>query len=758
MKKLINIPVLLVVAILLVPLFGIKNSYSLEINLIFDPSGSGAVDPCVDELAACSGGVDKTPQLTEIVESVANYFESIIQDDHEIEMRYWWLDPSLGAPDALVLERDMDGKITKSRIRISSNLNYFYDETPNSDSEFLMRPKLIRTLHPDELTEAFVAGSAPEFYEIAFNGKEFSSQNLDLVTVVYHEMAHALGISNDVSTACDETDNPPFYNIDPDFDSIDEFQVKAYEFITIDDETMMEVVNFDCAHLALGGIDACKPPDQQDMSVGAIFDDPSTIEGLTVGECAAHQSLNWQGIYPKSRAKPSINDILVMQKGGGWELIDLPRIYSKESGNWSDSSIWLSGEVPSDDDEVFIVNQLPMFFVTEIEVDSNQFAKSVYLSDENLLTISENELKVFGPVTAAGPNSTTGPLRPIIDPMGEPPIGVEGPFTTIQVEPGGIFSAFDLIVEDGARFEITSNGEANLGKLLNDGIIRGNGIINVYFLDNKRIISADGGTLTFSIPETDPDDTLGIANPVLDIDGSGFFGDPLARINAIDGDLIFDGDIDDRVQADINIAEGRTITFTQGVHQGQALLLNPQHRITLDGGLIGATLSGDSLLEGLLEVNGIGIFTSDVVFSVAPVVDLDIGGVIPGSEHDQVQFSQNVTFAGTLSLQFVDGFTPSFQDEIVLATYANRIGEFAIVEGIDINVGLEGGIKLFLQYNDNDLTLFVGLDGGNPGEPNCNGQTVSEQAGIHGGMKNAATFHGFNSVKEFQNAIDEFCD
>ena len=395
---------------------------------------------------------------------------------------------------------------------------------------------------------------------------------------------------------------------------------------------------------------------------------------------------------------------------------------------------------PNNTDDVYIVNQLPMFFITEVDVTGDQSAKSVYISDENKLTLSDSELNVMGPVTVAGPNSTTGPLRPIIPPDdGEPPIGVEGPFTTVEVEPSGILSAFDLNIEPDARFLINYTGEANLGNLKNLGLIKGEGIINVFILNNFRRISADGGELMFSIPEGDPDDTIVLGPPELDLDGPSFVGDPEAALNAVDGDLVFDGTIADSVQAGISVGEGHFIDFVDGWIQGFSGNGFPKHVLKLNGGLIGATIHGQTELGGKLEVNGFGEFTSPVVFQSLSETDLDIGGVVPGSEHDQLNM-QNVEFNGKLKLEFVDGFTPSFQDNYVLVTYVSHTGEFSSVEGVELNIGLEGGLKLFLQYNEDDLSLFVGLDGGTPGEPNCNGQSTSEQAGIHGGIKAAAEF------------------
>ncbi|QKX15540.1 hypothetical protein [Microbulbifer sp. YPW1] len=725
------------------------NSTALEINLVFDPDGSGAVDPCDDGLAACG----HTEELIQIVGSVADHFESIIQDEHEMTIRFWWLDPALGAPDALIIERDEDGKPIEARIRISANLNYYYDTFPDFDSEFVMRPKLARTVPDFEVAEAF-SGVAPEIYEVAYNGKEIDPiGGLDLVTVVSHEMAHALGISADVSTACNEADNPPFYFVDPEFDGSASLGVKAYEFLN-EGET-----DFDCAHLALGGLNMCKPADQQDQSVGELFDDPSTVEGLTVGECASHQALNWFAFYPKSRARPSINGILVMQQGGNWEQINLPRLYSLTGGDWSTASNWLGNEVPNETDEVFIVNQLPLFFVTEIEVTDSRNAKSLYIADENKLTIhGSSELAVAGPVTAAGPNSTTGPLRPIIPPMGgEPPIGTEGPFTTVEVEATGVFNAFDLNIEPEARFLVNTSSETNLGNLESFGLIRGAGVINVFVLENARRITADSGTLVFAIPEGDPDDTVVVGPPRLDLDGPSFVGDADAALSAINGDLIFDGAIADSVQAQITVGAGRFIEFVDGWEQGFSGNGFPKHALILDGGPSGAEVRGETSLGGRVQVNGLGVFTDDATFESLSETDLDIGGLAPGLEHDQLNM-QNVQFNGTLNVEFNEGFAPGFQDSFALITYASHLGEFSSIEGIDLDMALEGGLKLFLEYGDTELSLLVGLDGGSPGEPNCSGQSIATQAAIHGGIAAAAAFHGFPSVKAFKDAIKDFCN
>jgi hypothetical protein len=91
-------------------------------------------------------------------------------------------------------------------------------------------------------------------------------------------------------------------------------------------------------------------------------------------------------------------------------------------------------------------------------------------------------------------------------------------------------------------------------------------------------------------------------------------------------------------------------------------------------------------------------------------------------------------------------------------TYASRVGEFDTFTISNLEGVSEGGLTLMLVYEATELRLEVGLAGGTPGDANCNGQVISDQANIHGTIEEAAEFHGFNSVKEFKKAIKKFCE
>src|SRR5262245_27540847 len=121
---------------LLLAAVSIEPARAIQIHLIYDPGGQDAVDPCatdfiiengvlkeVPRYAACRGPggtlFDHTPELAQIMQAAADQWEDIREDDHEVEIRYWWLSPEKGSPDSNVLERDASGRPTESRIRIS---------------------------------------------------------------------------------------------------------------------------------------------------------------------------------------------------------------------------------------------------------------------------------------------------------------------------------------------------------------------------------------------------------------------------------------------------------------------------------------------------------------------------------------------------------------------------------------------------------------------------------------------------------------
>jgi hypothetical protein len=678
----------------------VEAATSFDIVVEFDPTDD-AIDPCEGEgLPTCGHDAD----LAAIMAAAATYWEDVIEDDHTMTVRYRWIADS--DPSADVVTLDAAGRTTEGIIRIPAGRSYFYDPTPLDDDEFDMQVRLYRTVHPDEKTEAF-DGAPIEVLEAGYIGLENQDQGADLFGQMLHEMGHLLGLNPDVVAArtpppCTEDDDP-YYHIDPDLAGGQGFALKAFEGSN----------GFDCAHLALGGITACKT----DPTQPATSDEPSTFPPLTVQECTSHQALMWASEYPNARTKPSIADILAIATASGWEELNMPRKYSLATGpqDWAQGDSWLGGRIPDANDDVYIVNE-----EDNVEIDSYE-----QQSISNLTITSGNVLKIFS-----------------LGLFVEDDVIMRDAGTRITVDLGSTLDPFNIEIGDGSLLDVPLGGFVDSFYIDNNGEIRGAGsTIDVVVLENRGAIRGNGGLLSFTSSSIDKP---------FDLDGNAVD----ALLQATVGDLSFDGELTDSYLGRVEIGPGHFVTFADGWAQESSGNPAAQY-LSLTGGAFEATVNGFSELNGLTKVDQIGRFTSDVDFLNFASVGLSLGSsTVPGTGHDQLRFDGSVSFAGALNVDLLPAFEQHVNDRYALMTYGDHTGTFATAN----LPALDGGLAFFLDYGDSQLDLVVGFEGATPGSPSCNGQVNSSQAAEHGGINNAAQFHGFPSVKAFKDAIKEFCD
>ncbi|HRX86596.1 MAG TPA: autotransporter-associated beta strand repeat-containing protein, partial [Phycisphaerae bacterium] len=125
---------------------------------------------------------------------------------------------------------------------------------------------------------------------------------------------------------------------------------------------------------------------------------------------------------------------------------------------------------------------------------------------------------------------------------------------------------------------------------------------------------------------------------------------------------------------------------------------------TLDGtGSIAA--SNDVLNDGTVAPGtSVGTLTVHRYTAATGALNIEIGGLTPGVEHDQLVVNGEATLAGTLNLQLVDDFQPQAGDSFVIITCGMRNGTFDQVTGLSAGPGL----AFQVQYNANDVTVTVG--------------------------------------------------
>lgn len=663
-----------------------------QLDVVFDPGGPDSVDPCTDGNFVNSSGqivsgpfpaCGHTSDLSAIVEATAAYYADVLGDDHQVLIRYQWLSP-FRLPDAKVLDRDGDGRPTESRIRIPVDIDYFYDSTPAADEEFALRPKLYRTTHPFEQQEAF-EGEVPEVLEVGLNGQGNVS-GLDLVTIVAHEVGHALGLAPSAGAipngSCDN-EADPFYRPDPMLSGGDAFAVRAFRASDGD---------FDCGHLDVGGITACKTDPAQSATSG----DPSTVPGLTVAACTSHQALMWASLYP-GRTRPSVVDLLALGEAGGWEEVDLPRKYSARSGAWGSASTWIGARAPGRDDDVYVVNGAPAAVVS---TGGNRTATDTYVSDGSTLRVTRGTLDLSGTLTAAGPASTTGPLRKVSEP-GDPgdDLAAPVPATAIEVLGSGRVEARAVDIEAHGLLDVAEGATVEAGEVTNAGVLTGAGTVRSADFTNPGRVRAGDGTLTIATPGD-----LGsivFEPPSLDLDGPEAVSPQVASIQAVDGDLVVSGPVSDPVRAAILVGSGRSITFTHG----WTLSGSPQgqHRLVLDGGVTGADVVGDATVFGVIEVNGLGRLDGNADFLASARTEVTLGATSPGGGYDQLDVEGTADLSGTLEVELAPGYQPQLGDSFAVVTYGGHTGEFNELVLPD----LEGARTFEVHYGASELQLIV---------------------------------------------------
>ena len=659
---------------LFVPLIAANSqeTSAVGINVYYDGTIDDAIDPCdFDNSPACPDGEALNDELELMAQIAAAYYAVIFHDMHNMDIRVGWVNGE--APFARIVEVDGQGRPLVADVLIRADINWFWDSTPFDDEEFDMSPKLFRDAHPTEQNEAF-NGDVPEIFEIGYNGRaDEDDPDPDLLTVLLHEIGHAIGLADDIVNnrpipPCTEDldTGDPYYYIDPNLVGGNNMSIKAYEQtepfpIGIggvpsgpnegrqlaggpDEQTIL----YDCAHLAAGGIDECD-------------DDP---------DCEAYQALMWVGPLPDTRSRPSVTDLLAIAEAAGWTEIHLPRKFSLGSGIWSEGDTWLGERVPNAGNNVYIVNQ-------ESDATVNLYdegdARDVLITDGNTLNIT------FGSLDATR-------------------VEAFGDGTEINVDSGAELNSSYLSMYGDVTLHVADAVADIFWTLYSNGLIRGgNAEIELNRLVNDGEIRSNGGPLT--IVSTDDE-------PSLDLDGTMEWVTD-RQLRATTGDLTFDGQLTDSIAIAVVVGNGYTMTFTEGWEQ--AYTNNPDTTLQMLGTLAPATISGETTLMGTVDPVGIGRFTDDVTF-IGPAwshLAIALGGLTPGTEHDQLIFEEHVAFSSFLDLSLQGGFMPNPNDEFVIAEYGSYSGAFEHVTGWDLG----NFLRLELEYDATELRAVARLAG-----------------------------------------------
>jgi hypothetical protein len=226
---------------------------------------------------------------------------------------------------------------------------------------------------------------------------------------------------------------------------------------------------------------------------------------------------------------------------------------------------------------------------------------------------------------------------------------------------------------------------------------------------------SNGSTLTFT---TGSNITTNQADVTLDGAGSTFARFTTA-LNENQGGLTLKNDRDLTTagalanSGDLRIEDSATLLTVNGAYTQTAgsTTLVGDSQVTTSGGfnLQGGTLSGQGTINGNLVSSGSPIVspgTSAGVIGISGNASLsgslvmEIGGLAPGTGHDQLLVGGNLTLGGSLSLSFIDGFIPLFGQNITLVDAGSPIA------GSFINV--PSGTRLMLAGNIHSFAVHYG--------------------------------------------------
>jgi hypothetical protein len=142
------------------------------------------------------------------------------------------------------------------------------------------------------------------------------------------------------------------------------------------------------------------------------------------------------------------------------------------------------------------------------------------------------------------------------------------------------------------------------------------------------------------------------------------------------------------------------IAFVLGdfTHSDGAIL---QGNGTVDLSVAGAVTFDGDVNPGTSP--GVLRFVGNALPSALSTANIEIGGLVVGTEHDQVNVTGNFVADGAANISVINGFTPQLGQTFTVLTYASRTGEFADTTGLSINPSLE----FQLNWNATSLDLEV---------------------------------------------------
>jgi hypothetical protein len=161
---------------------------------------------------------------------------------------------------------------------------------------------------------------------------------------------------------------------------------------------------------------------------------------------------------------------------------------------------------------------------------------------------------------------------------------------------------------------------------------------------------------------------------------------------------------DSSLSGDGNVLFSGGTTFVDGTFAAPGGI-SIQQGATLSGR---GTLTGDVLNAGQINpgrIGSAGILTiiGNYTQTATGILTIEIGGLNPGDQFDQLSVSGLATLNGTLAVGLVSGFRPQADDSFEILTFGSASGDFSVRTGLDLG----GGLSLVPSLGSDSLTLVA---------------------------------------------------
>jgi hypothetical protein len=333
-------------------------SPAAAINIILNFNAAANQAPAFDPAAT---------GLQALFEHAESFYQDVFEDTHTITINYWYedlADSTLGV-HTLVSEGGVPSRENEGNIRIDTRVslggalrNWFIDSTPDNNSEFTMQQTLWRDLSGAQQTDFYnnIGAAVPDTFEAGFTGAATAgggaSGLTDMLSVVMHEVGHAIGMSSANNSTVAQT-------ADSDYD---------FNTAFIFGQTL-------AAEVADGG---------------------------NIAHLDNSNALMFPSIGTSERTLPSHTDLFSMASGHAYTALDVPRREFYGGSNWNTDGNWSGDTIPGAADEVFVRN--PGSVVTA-NLSANGFAADLHVSEGGNVDTESFRLDVGGTVTISDVDS-----------------------------------------------------------------------------------------------------------------------------------------------------------------------------------------------------------------------------------------------------------------------------------------------------------------------------------------------------------------